>query len=445
MRNYASITLRRSPVVFTAIVSILASSIFADVATLAGHVTYQGNGISGALVRLYLISGDRATTLTATRTSEGGSFFFSTATPGEYIMIISQPPEILYQGKVTVLVGSNIKDIPLSGPRIIHVNEPMGLAYSKQIGLLVLTRSGVSTIDRKTGTSGVLFKTVSPLNFAIGIQGQGNVIVVTQNLSSGATGQIITVFRPGDHHPETQALLAPGRFFGVAIDTDNSLLYLACPKDQAIYSGAIQGNRVHGLEPLPKLSTTLAGPIALSTAQHKLFVAALDHDRIDVVDLMTRKVSQFAAGIPDVGALTVDPQGKSLYVAARKKVLAISLADGNSRRVLRDNLKVASGIAVDDDGGLWIADRQEGIVLDRSEIVHAAAVRHAERRLSNFLRARSTLFRDARKTTERSLYLAGRQRARTGCLAEVAAAEGPNCGAGLCAFTSSVIRTAQRR
>src|ERR1017187_7335088 len=244
---------RAAAILFVCLVSALA----ADVGMLAGEVKYHGSGISGALVKVYHISGQEAKAVNVTRTSGSGSFSFSNLAAGEYILIISQAPETLFQGKVTIEAGKSVvKQIELSSDAVdtkpvppIRIQAPIAVAYGEALGLVVLTKSGsVLSIDTNRRTVRQLFECYSSVDFSCGRVGSRDVIVISRDVSSATSGRVVTVFQQGDERPLSQSVLAAGRFGGVAVD--ESRAFLSNPVDHQVYSFRIVGNRLRDTKQL---------------------------------------------------------------------------------------------------------------------------------------------------------------------------------------------------
>jgi sugar lactone lactonase YvrE len=139
---------------------------------------------------------------------------------------------------------------------------------------------------------------------------------------------------------------------------------LANAKANEIYSYQIVGNRLtqgSSLVSLPQ-SRGLAS-IALDADNKRLFVSDSQGSTIYAVDLQTRKSSVFAQGFSQVKALAVDARRGRLCIAAGHRVLALPLAGAAAPEVVREGLKLSSGIALDGNGRIWVSDFASGSVI----------------------------------------------------------------------------------
>ena len=99
--------------------------------------------------------------------------------------------------------------------------------------------------------------------------------------------------------------------------------------------------------------------MAIDRAGKRLFVAASNDNRIDVVDLATRKVVSHIPSGPDPERFALSPDEKTLYVTNGSTIIALDVQDDGSTVNRRDFARLEAGgngdgMAVDAPGRLYV-------------------------------------------------------------------------------------------
>jgi DNA-binding beta-propeller fold protein YncE len=200
------------------------------------------------------------------------------------------------------------------------------VAFSPDGKTEYLVQGGLTPVSLSSGAVGASIPVGSGPD-AVAISPDGTLAYVANNGPKTVT----PVPLPGGPAGTPIAVTTPGNM-GVAFAPDGKFAYVVGANAAISASSVTPINVVTGqaLPPIPMPNLTLGG-IRISTDGKTAYVPSANRAVVDTVDLTTNTLGpQISLGLAFPAAVTLSPDGKTLYVATNIGVVAVNLATGTA-------------------------------------------------------------------------------------------------------------------
>jgi len=245
-------------------------------------------------------------------------------------------------------------------------------------GLHVLdSTGGLFWVSKVTGERRTLVRGRSPFRpagLAAGSINGRQLVFVTANMDRPGVswGRLLSWSSEG---LEQQVEQPNARFGGVAVDEASGTLYLARTATRELYSSPVGGKGE--IELRYELSVRAAaslGALAVIPNQRRVFAADPVGGEVFDLDLRTGTASRILRNLREPSSLVYDPTRQRLYIveATAKRITVREPApeEASGHRLRRfssyEGFEEPRGIALDDAGNVWIADRFDQALLQFS-------------------------------------------------------------------------------
>jgi len=245
---------------------------------------------------------------------------------------------------------------------------PVALSLRQPSEAMVLQADGrVFTLNTARGAIGSQFYRIpagyQAVDMSAGTGSAGPIVCFTLNKSSSKDyGSFVLQILP-DRREIWNWLSTGGVYVGLALDAAAGQAYVGNSTTNAIYRVPIGSKDVRAQQIAIVGDAERIGAMAIDPAGGRLFVADMGADRVYVVSLAGQRKPRAIAlyGIEEVRAITWDARTRRIYAAdsAEETIWAIDpeLSSSKPQRILTDRrVKDPSGLALADDGTLWVAD-----------------------------------------------------------------------------------------
>lgn len=337
---------------------------------LSGHVYDQYNCAPVAGLTVKLTPSDKLENQSQliTTTDGDGDFEAKDRELGDYYVSLFQGLSQLY-GHVISFRGENqtmiaLKPLP-SGreTKTVGCVTPVALALSSTNDLIVLdSHLGILQFSTKTSTSRRLAEFRSswqPVDLAIGTsEGQLHLFV---NLVQGSVGQLMQYSQSGRFETSWFSF---SPLSGLAVDSSAGRVYTAAWGKDQIFQQSFPSDHNSRLESFSVSSGhTDWGPLAIDSKGAVLYAAEQFKGEIFAFNLRSSSMNLVAHGIGQPSAMEFDATGKRLLVADADGrdvwVVPVSSQAGRPSVLFKARiLESPSGIAVSNDGTVWVGDQR---------------------------------------------------------------------------------------
>ena len=247
----------------------------------------------------------------------------------------------------------------------VVTERPIALAILGE-GLVILGDAGrlqvLTAGDPKPTSIGRIERSLTAVDLAAArVDGSDWIVVTIWSPAASETGSRLLRFSKNGQIVD-QVFLGHALFTGVAIDPASKAIWVANGETSEI-------SKVSSLEAKLRLrffaevsGASGLGPMALDLSRQELFVGDQVHGRIYAISTRTKRIRRLADNLGEPAALAVDSVRGRLYIAdaTRRRIHVIST---DKQPLLSDfarslRLREPRGLALTNDGKLWVADTE---------------------------------------------------------------------------------------
>jgi hypothetical protein len=360
--------------------------------TLSGRLTVKDNLRADAIVNLYFFEGHSYTATFSTRTDKLGEYRFSNLANGQYILLVLDANQRIYQGQATITAGADItKDIAIGGSLGIPVAlSSASVSKDGPIAVFVLSVPGLPNHFElsealRRQPIGIIYE-LSPraeewllvhkftlqIGFlptdiqAVVINGKAELFI---SMNAATTGRVYEYSTQGNL---LRYWTFSGHISGLSFDEASQVLYVASWAKEDIYSINIRADaKVKWIGRVPSGPTSR--PIVLHADGKRLYVPAENEGNLYEFDLEKRRTRIVAKGVGTPAAFLISYDHDLLYFvnSQKGKLYSLKLSDTDTAsrpsEILVPGLQTPSGLARLSNDKILISDRDSGSVVVLSE------------------------------------------------------------------------------
>lgn len=292
-----------------------------------------------------------------TKTDEEGRFAVDRIGVPEILISILVDGQLLYRSIVPIHKGET-KVIDLRQPdRPPPDFTPIAVAALHENDIFVLEQNGWLArlsggyFERLARVDGV------PTGLASAIVNGAEVILAT-SVVDRAFNKLVRYSAAGSKLNDWTLTPGMGGSYGLAVDAVRNVAYFMYPDRWMICEHSLAGN---ASSQLVSFSQSADRPESLAIDQHggRLFVGYGDGELFSI-SIERRRRSKTLASIGSIAALAFDGKRKWLYASSGHSIWRLDVDTPGKLpiRLVKDNaINEPTGLAVDNSGTLWVADR----------------------------------------------------------------------------------------